>query len=157
MIETRTMTSYHRILDEHRELRQQSGRLRALLDRPWPESDEMGAHVWAEDVGRQLVEVHDKLSTYYHDEETTGLFQSLAADFPQATVSVKALENQHRQILSELREILSDALRLAEVLTRGAGDLRRRITRFLSQLADHEKEELQLVQGLYLDDVGRVD
>jgi hypothetical protein len=156
MIDT-NRTSYARILDEHREQRVQSERLRLLLDRPWPEAGETGAHIWAEDVGRQLVEVHDKLSTYYRDEETTGLFQSLAADFPQATVAVKELEGQHRQILRELREILSEALGLAETPTREGPELRARITSFLERLAGHEAAELELVQTLYLEDFGPLD
>lgn len=157
MIETTTKTPYRQILEEHREVRQQSNELRFLLDRPWPLPGERGAHAWAEDVGRQLVEVHDKLSTYYRDEETAGLFQSLAEDFPNATAQVKELESQHRQILRELREILSEALGIAETPAEPKIDLRSRITSFLEQLAEHEAAEMELIQTLYLEDFGRVD
>lgn len=157
MIDTKTRMSYSRILDEHRELRVQSERLRGLLDRPWPAPGETEAHIWAENVGRQLVEVHDKLSIYYRDEETTGLFKSVAADFPQATAAVMELEGQHRQILRELREILSDALGFAETTAEEGPDLRGRITGFLERLAGHEAAEMDLVQTLYLEDFGPVD
>lgn len=155
MLEIRT--SYSRILEEHRELRKQSERLRALLVQPWPKASEREAHAWAENVGRQLVEVHDKLSTYYRDEESLGLFKSLSEEFPQATAAVDGLQEQHRQILRQLRAILSDALGLAETPREEEPDLRERITGFLTKLAEHEAEEMELIQTLYLEDFGRVD
>jgi hypothetical protein len=155
--EPRTKRSYESIVDEHRELERQSAELSAFLQqaRPEPGSDE--AHDWAEELGRRLVALHDKLSTHFRAEETAGLFQDLAATFPQSTGKVKELEAQHRAVLRELRSVLPEALRFAGARPDAGPGLRRRTQALLDLLAEHEAAETELIQRLYLEDLGPAD
>lgn len=155
--EMKTKRSYAAILEEHRDLRRQCAELGAFLEgeRPEPGGDE--AHAWAEELGRRLVTLHDKLSSHFREEETAGLFQDLAESFPQSTFELKVLEGQHRVLLRELRSILPEALRFAEARPDAGPGLRRRTVALLDQLSAHEAAETALIQRLHLEDVGPAD
>lgn len=157
MLETRTKRSYETILEEHRELQRQCAELRAFLEaaRPEPGTDE--AHAWAEGLGQRLLALHDNLSTHFREEEIAGLFQDLTARFPQSTFQVQELEGQHRHLLRELRSILPEALRFAEARPEAGPGLRRRTQELLDRLSEHEAAETELIQRLYLEDLGPAD
>lgn len=158
MLELKTKKRpYEAILDEHRELRQQSAELAGFLEQERPEAGSDEAHAWAEDLGRRLVALHDKLSIHFREEETGGLFQDLAATFPQTAGPVKELEGQHRLLLRELRAILPEALRFAEARPDAGPGLRRRTQALLQRLSEHEAAETDLIQRLYLEDLGPAD
>lgn len=157
MVEVVT-ASYEQILEEHQEIHRMTDELREYLDRPRPDvTDEAEAHLWAEGLSRRLVELHDKLSHHFREEETSGLFKELRRTFPRAASQTREIEGQHRTLMRELRAILPEALRFAEAREGAGPGLRRRTVGLLDQLNEHEAAENELIHRLHLEDIGLGD
>lgn len=157
MVEVAT-APYEQILAEHRELHRMTEELREYLGRPRPEgTDEGQAHLWAEGLSRRLVELHDKLSAHFREEETSGLFKELKTAFPRSTHQARELEGEHRTMLRELRAILPETLRFAEARPDSGPGLRRRTLGLLDRLNEHETAENDLIHRLYCEDIGLGD
>jgi hypothetical protein len=60
-------------------------------------------------------------------------------------------------MLRELRAILPEALRFAEGRSDAGPGLRHRTAALLEQLAGHEATETELIQRVYLEDLGPAD
>lgn len=155
---TETTASWReKIIDEHRLLEQSVERIRQALEPPRPEIGQPGAHAWASELSRQLVELHDQLCRHFRYEEQSGMMEELKERHPRATGDIDDLLAEHAALLSKSRRVINSLLSYSEDdVVRGAG-LRRRMTGLLDRLDQHERRENSLIMDLAFSDLGLGD
>ncbi len=114
-------------------------------------------HGWAASLARQLETLHDKLFLHFREEEQVGVLEELAEQFPRATSAIERLEDEHGQILGEMRATVIACNALAEGKPPAGPDLRDRAVSLLDQLAHHERVETDLMERLHCEDLGTGD
>ena len=158
MIETKTTESWReKILDDHRALDQAVRAVRSALEKRRPEIGQRGAHAWASELSRQLVDLHDQLCRHFRYEEQSGMMEDLTESHPRTSTQVGALLDEHTAILAESRACIDALLSYSEDdAARGAG-LRRWMMAMLYRLDEHERRENSLIVDLAFSDLGLGD
>jgi hypothetical protein len=147
-------TSYEKVLEEHRELRQMVQEMRHFLARPEPESTDKDAYIWAGDLAERLVRLHRKLFPHFREEDRSGVLEELAERFPWVERNAQALQDEHDQLLNEVRAIVADTMISVEDKLPTEIDLRSRTLRLLDRLTHHEEAETDLIQRVHYEDMG---
>lgn len=155
MIETRT--SFDTVVEQHEELRELIADLREFLQGPRPESGKKGSHTWAFSLSEKLTRFHDKIFRHFREEEETGFLEELRRDNPSATHQLDALQADHATILADVRALLGATLAYGEGKPTSRPRLRRWTTSILDQLSEHERQETELLQRTYCEDLGLGD
>lgn len=149
--------SYEKVLQEHAELREQVADLTAFLKKPRPPVGDEETHTWASTLAARIVKLHDKVYVHFHEEEASGLMVDLRHAYPHAEKNIRALMDEHREILAGFRALLDAAMRYCENTPPEDARLRRRVQRLIDKLARHEARETALVQALINQDIGVKD
>jgi hypothetical protein len=130
----------------HRVLREQVRRLRAHLLRSPPDNQRLA---WLAVLCLELVDLTDVLASHFEAEETDDALAEALERRPDLVRRVRRLAEQHRGMLRAL-----DGVRM----TLGELPLQHvaaRILSLLERLEEHEREETELLQVLYLEDEGQ--
>ena len=146
-----------RILEEHRQLRQMVSELRDFLDQPRPAVGQPGAHSWAAELSQWLVKLHDGLFRHFRYEEQSGMVEDITMLHPRRTAEIEGLITEHREMLSEIKQLMTEALDYSEGQLLDDPSLRTRLIALLDQFAEHERTETDLVQRAALQEVGTGD
>ncbi|UCC28985.1 MAG: hemerythrin domain-containing protein [Phycisphaerales bacterium] len=149
--------SFDKVVEEHRELRDMIEKFRGFLGERQPDIGDEQLHGWAASLARQLETLHDKLFLHFQEEEQVGVLEELAEQFPRAISAIKRLEDEHGQILGEVRNTVTASKILAEGKPPSGPDLRDRAVSLLDQLAQHERVETDLMERLHCEDLGTGD
>ena len=147
-------TEYQKSLREHGELRDMNQRLIEFLERPRPEASAPEAHEWACSLNEQLVQLHQKISLHFREEDSAGVLSRLAVRYPHAAEKLDALRGEHDRIHHDLREIVSASMSYAAAETPANPNLRERTRALLDTIALHESRETSLILDLVSTDVG---
>lgn len=104
-----------------------------------------------EDVGALLDRLAEGLAHYFALEEEIEPFREVLEPGARLDERAAALAEEHGPLVSRAREIAARA--------RGGADgaLSEEVAAFLADLHRHEKEENEIVQKLYCEDIGRGD
>ena len=158
MPETTTTHEWiQKVLEEHRQLNQMVADLRSFLEQPRPAPGRKGAHVWSTELTRRQVVLHDALYRHFREEEEGGMMEELTEAHPRATGAVEELVDDHEKILRDLRRCTSIAMEYSEGKTAPDVRLRRRLSRILDCLHEHEVAETDLIQRLEYEMIGAGD
>jgi hypothetical protein len=95
-------TDIDKIVVEHRELRKLTATLRQFLDAPRPEIGTPGAHTWAADLADKLLKLHDTVFRHFRYEESSGVFDDILRETPQAAAAVEVLSRGSSGVLASL-------------------------------------------------------
>jgi len=145
------------VLKDHGELMRLLTEFREFLVAPRPEIGIQGSHTWAATCACQLVDLHEKLFRHFRFEEQDGVLRDLAEYNPRALPEVEALEQEHPEMLEQLRVLVSDVLKYSEGQPPEDSRIRGRISGVLDQLAQHEKVEMELIQRVANREIGEGD
>jgi iron-sulfur cluster repair protein YtfE (RIC family) len=140
--------------DVNQAIRQEHEQLRALLG-------EIGQvlttrHVPIDAVVRKLSLLRDQLELHFRHEESEGFFEQIADQAPRLAGRIAKLCVEHLAMLREIDVLLEQAMQgdSSEGWWRFTGaafhDLSKR-------LMEHEREENELLQRTYTDDIGSKD
>ena len=157
MPEVKGHASFEQVLDEHDEIRGLISDLRGFLQQDRPEIGVEGCHRWATKLSGSLVKLHDHLFRHFRHESSVGLFDRLEEEHPGASRQISALRCDHDEILSGVRNLMTDTLRYSEGAEVDDPRLRVRLTTLLDRLGEHEQTETELVQRLEYLDLGTGD
>jgi len=146
--------SFEKVASEHRELRETIQVIRASAQTPKPD---IAGYSWAESLGQQLFKLHGKLSFHFREEKEGGVLAELVGRFPRAHRTIMALEDEHGELLGEVREIVAATMSLVENKPAQEPDLAGRTVTLLDKLAQHEERETELMERLYCEDLGTGD
>jgi len=157
MPDVRRPASFQQILDEHEEISGLVSDLRGFLEEGRPDVGTEGYHRWAAELSGSLVKLHDQLFRHFRYEASVGLLDKLEERHPGASREISVLRSDHDEILSGVRELMTDTLRYSEGAEIDDPHLRARLTGVLDQLGEHESTETDLVQRLEYTDLGTGD
>ena len=155
--DTTTSPWMQRVLDEHRQLRLLISEIREFLGQPRPAIGEKGTHTWGSEFARKLVTLHDGLFRHFRYEERSGMAEDITMSHPRRANEVERLMAEHREILGEVKELMTDALDYSEGHLLDDPTLRTRLNQLLDRLAEHERAENDLVERSALQEVGPGD
>ncbi len=148
---------FEKVVEEHRELQQMTQELSCFLNRPQPEFTDEDSHIWAGELAERLVRLHRKVFLHVREEEQTGgILDELVERYPRATKKVQDLQDEHDQLLAEMRAIVASTMIRAENKLPTEPDLCGRTKRLLKQIAQHRKTENDLIMRVYWEDLGEV-
>jgi len=150
-------TPFEQVRREHEEFKTMIAVIREFTEQPRPGLGDPQGHAWAVDLSKLLVSLHDKLVSHFHHEEQGGLFESLADREPGSIRQVELLKGEHGEILGEVRELMSGALKYSEGAPGDDPHLRQRVTAVLDRLGAHEIAETELMQTVEYRDLGTGD
>lgn len=142
---------------EHRKLGELVDELRGFVEQSRPDPGEKGSHTWASELSSKLVRLHDELFRHFRFEEQGGMVEDLTVAHPRAAPEVDLVLQDHKEILSELRRLMTSTLAYSEGLEPEDPALRRRVTALLDHLHEHERVETDLIQRLEYRDTGAAD
>ncbi|UCE03775.1 MAG: CBS domain-containing protein [Candidatus Latescibacterota bacterium] len=137
--------SFDTIIEEHRELIRMVEELKGFLKLPRPDPGEHEAITWASGLGEKLLKLHDSLCAHFRVEEESGALDELERRHPHAVKEIQALQEEHEQILHDLRAIMGAAMVYAEGKTPESPQLRRWTLTAIDQLVRHERRESDLI------------
>ena len=157
MQKVESRTSLEKALDEHKELRTLLGELLSFLDEPRPELQSADAGHWASSLTEQLLNLHNKVSHHFREEEASGVLEDLEENYPRASRSIGALRTDHDRILADFRAVLPAAMCYAEGRSGESQNLRRWTRSIVEHIQRHEAEETELMQKLILEELGTGD
>jgi cobalamin biosynthesis Mg chelatase CobN len=157
MPEVKTDQWVAQVLDEHRHLREVIAELKSFLEAPRPEIGVKGAHTWSSELSQRLVKLHDELFRHFRFEENSGMVEDLSIAHPRFADRIDKVVSEHPQMLKAVRTIMTDALSYSEGEKPEDPQLRRRILAVLDQLAEHERQETDLIQRAEYRDTGAAD
>jgi iron-sulfur cluster repair protein YtfE (RIC family) len=157
MPQVKRPASFQQVLDEHDEIRGLISDLRGFLEDNRPRIGEEGCHRWATKLSGTLVELHDQLFRHFRYEASVGLLDKLEEEHPGASRQIATLRTDHDEILTGVRDLMTDTLRYSEGSEIEDPHLRVRLTGILDRLGEHEKTETDLVQRLEYMDLGTGD
>ena len=143
-----------RVVQEHRELRRMIRELQRFLDQPQPDINDEESHIWAGDLAERLVKLHRKLFPHFREEDRTGALEELAERFPWVAKTAQDLQDEHDQLLGEVRAIVAATMISAEDKVPAERDLHGRTLRLLDRLTHHEEAETDLIQKVHYEDMG---
>jgi len=147
-------TVYQKSLREQGELRDMNERLIEFLERPRPKATAPEAHEWACLLNEQLVQLHQKISLHFREEDGAGVLSRLAEHYPHAAERLEALRGEHDRIHDDLQQIVSASMSYAAAKTPDNPKLRERTRALLDTIAQHESRETALILDLISTDVG---
>jgi hypothetical protein len=147
-------TSLEKVVEEHRELRTLLRELSCFMEKHPPESTVDDSHIWAGDLAERLVRLHRKLFLHFREEARAGVLEELAERFPRATRTIQTLQDEHDQLLGEIRAIVAATMIRVEDKLSSELDLRGRTLKLIKRLTRHEEAETDLIQRLYWEDLG---
>ncbi len=135
------------IRKEHDELRTMLGEVGQIL---------AARQVSIEDVVRKLSSLRDQLETHFRHEEAEGFFEQIADQAPRLARRVNNLCTEHVEMLAEIDGLMEQAMQ---------GDGSEGWWRYIGaefhglskRLMEHEREENELLQRAYTDDIGSKD
>jgi hypothetical protein len=142
------------IPDQHRDLQEIARDLRGFLEKPRPELGTEGGCTWAEELADRLSLLDDKLLHHFRFEETSGFHDDLKDRHPRAIHAIEHLGREHKLILSDLCAIRGAALNYSAGKTATTPRLRRWALSLLDRLANHERQETDLLQAVHYYDLG---
>jgi hypothetical protein len=157
MPQVKRPASFQQVLDEHDEICGLVSELRAFLEEDRPEIGAEGCHRWATKLSGTLVTLHDQLFRHFRHEASVGLLDKLEEEHPGASRQITALRTDHDEILTGVRNLMTDTLRYSEGAEIDDPRLRTRLTGLLDRLGEHEQAETDLVQRLEYMDLGTGD
>ncbi len=137
--------SFDSILEEHRELLQEVHDLQDFLEAPRPRPASRSAMKWATGLSEKLLRLHDKLVAHFRAEEESGALDELRHRHPQALDDIALLQDEHEEVLQELRIILEACMVYAQGRPVEKPHLRRQILDVLHKLRRHERCESDLI------------
>ncbi len=152
-----TETWREKVVEDHRQLNEAVAGIRRLLEEPRPEIGQPGAHAWASEMSRRMVELHDHLCRHFRYEEQGGMMEDLMESHPRATGKVETLVDEHATMLEESRWMIGALLSYSEEAERSGAGLRQRLSAMLDRLEEHERHENSLIMDLAFDDLGLGD
>ncbi len=135
----------HPFQSEHAALFACAEELRGALARAaaraaaWPDAPELG---------RLLTEFQRRILAHLEAEERSGVLERAAVSEPRFARRAEALRVEHEQLRARLAALVDEAPGLA------ASSLRGGFEGFCSMLHVHERAENELLQSVYLDDIG---
>lgn len=134
--------------EEHRRLNEF---VRELLS--WcSEVDELGCPMFGQFAGR-LRELQHLLDEHFAKEEAGGYMEAVLRAVPNLSEQAHRLERQHAELHSSLSELI-DRLKTCDPCAHYWGDAVAEVRAFLEVLRHHEQAETDLVQRVFLEDVG---
>jgi len=146
---TKTVTSYREVLQEHRELHRRTAELREMIARAQAETAALE---------HRLLDLHRQLTAHFKLEEDTGLFRTLPEQFPEASHQLERLEAEHALMLEEARSLVDAAMAGAESESAmPVSELCERTGALLDHIDRHEREETELLQRSWSQDLGEVE
>lgn len=146
--------SFEKVVEEHRELRDMIEGFRGFLDEGQPDVGDRQLQGWAASLAQRLETLHDKLFFHFQEEQQVGVLDELARQFPRAISAIERLEDEHGQILGEVRATVTACNTLAEGKPASGPDLKDRAIAILDQLDHHESVETDLMERLHCQDLG---
>jgi hypothetical protein len=148
---------FEQVRREHEDFKTMIAGIREFVEQPRPAADDPKGHLWAVDLSRRLVSLHDKLVGHFHHEEQGGLFETLATREPGSIRRIELLKGEHGEILGQVRELMVEALKYSEGAPGDDPHLRRRVSSVLDRLGAHEIAETELMQTVEYRDLGTGD
>ena len=140
--------------DINEQIRQQHEQLRDLAHSI---SQALGVRQLPPDeIVRQLSVLRDGLESHFRNEETAGFLEQIAEHAPRLAGRTARLCAEHLEILSETNNLL-------EQVMQGDGSegwwcfIEAAFHDFRKRLMEHEREENELLQRAYSDDIGSKD
>ena len=149
--------SVDKVTSEHRELREMIQAIRDSLQSPEPLVAERQVRTWAESLAQRLLTLHDRLFLHFREEKEAGVLDELVGRFPRAQRTISALEEEHDELLGEMRKLVAVAFSHAENKPTEGPDLASRTVTLLDKLTSHEERETELIERLYCEDLGTGD
>jgi len=150
-------TRFEQVRREHEEFKGMIAGIREFVEQPRPDIKDAEGHLWAVNLSKLLVGLHDKLVGHFHHEEQGGLFETLAIREPGSIRQIELLRGEHGEILGQVRELMSGALKYSEGTPGDDPHLRQRVTAVLDRLGAHEIAETELMQMVEYRDLGTGD
>ena len=130
------------LADEHRSLGKRIAEVRRLLE---------GTFSW--DQARvAIAELREALEAHFSMEETGGYLADVLAHAPERSLAVAKLESDHSRMRGTLAQLLAEAL-----VARSREELTKNTRAFLVTLAEHERQENELVHTTFSTDVAASD
>ena len=157
MIEVATQEWIDQVRDEHEKLEGMVQNLKEFLDQPRPELGVPGAHSWAAEMTSRLVALHDEFFRHFRFEEQGGMVEELELAHPEATREVEQIVDEHSQILSLVRKLMTSSMAYSEGIESTDSALRTGVTDLLERFSEHERVETALIQRLEYRDFGGGD
>ncbi|MFQ5751536.1 MAG: hemerythrin domain-containing protein [bacterium] len=102
----------------------------------------------------RLRDFRTHLQKHFDLEEEGGFMNELLKEAPQALNSIKKLETEHDQIVSDLDGILTQLKELELKDDRKLADIQNRVTTLVSTIQKHESAENELMQKVYCQEYG---
>jgi uncharacterized protein (UPF0335 family) len=146
-----------KVLEEHRQLRQMISDLAGFLQQPRPAIGQQGAHAWGAEMAHRLVTLHDALFRHFRYEEESGMAEDITIRHPRRSVEIERLIGEHPQMLSEIKELMTEALDYSEGHLLDDPALRTRLQTVLDHLNEHERAETDLVERAAFQETGGRD
>jgi hypothetical protein len=148
-------TPFDKVAEEHHELNQMTQELKCFLGMPHLEVTDEDSHIWAGELAERLVRLHRKVFLHSRGEEQPGgILDELVERFPRATKTVQKLQDEHDQLLAEMRAIVAATMIFAENGLPTEFDLCGRTTRLLHNIGQHRETENDLILRVYWEDLG---
>ena len=157
MTETVTQEWVESVLEQHRHLHTVVADLEKFLDAPRPDTGVKGSHSWAVALSQRLLSLHDEFFRHFRFEEDKDVLDEMLETHPEAAGKLKDVLDEHPEMLSGLRLIVSDVLSYSEGVSPEDPQIRRRIAALLAVFHHHEEEENHLFQRIEYRDVGAAD
>jgi len=110
---------------------------------------------WLDGLADHLDQVTTLLAQYFAVEERSSLFGEFGRRFPRFFQRLQELRHEHLQILAMLEELRTDCLDTVADVAHGA--LTQRTHTIINMLRRHEREESEILQAAYTDDIGAAD
>lgn len=145
------------VLEQHKHLRQVVSEIQEFVVAPRPKAGEPGSHTWAAELSKRLLRLHDELFRHFRFEEQEDTLEEIFASHPESIGRFQKVLGEHKDMLKDLRQTVSDVLEYSEGKRPEDPRLRSRVTSILSDFQRHEEEENHLIQRLEYRDLGTAD
>lgn len=153
MIET--ATPFQRLLQQHRELEGPIERVRCFVSGETGPSDVSERFEAA--LAERLGELRAELAAHFRFEESSGAFDVMAEDFPEAASRLESLVSQHRSLLAEADRLVAACRSASEASEPARRRLAGSALALLAHVEAHERNETELIQRTYTQDLGSPD
>ena len=157
MTETVTQSWVETVLEQHRHLQSVETDLKEFLYASRPKARQKGSHTWAAELSQRLLSLHDELFRHFRFEEEAGMKEEILVNHPEVAGRFKEILNEHSDLLSQLRGIVSDVLSYSEGVSLPDNRFRRRISDLLDEFSRHEEAENHLFQRIEYRDLAAAD
>jgi hemerythrin-like domain-containing protein len=157
MSTTKTERQFESIHREHKELRKIISEIQEFLRLPRPAVGDEGYQEWSAGMSKRVVRLHGRISRHFHREDEEQMLEKLARRHPRASSVTDRLQEEHGEILAELRQLAMASLKYEDGKSPQDPQLRKRLVAVLDHLTKHEQEETGLMVSMEYDDLGMCD